>query len=314
MTVILPWLGFIPDQGVVCAEVVSSSQAGSNESETLKLTTPIDDCSIPGRARQRQLKLERKIFAQQLDENLLYDSDDVARATALLEDYPENSREDNISRMAEALAVVDPAFALLYNHYQKGDYTRAMLEGLNIIDSMGTGYANAVAHYMLAEACRQGQYVRFAVDMYADIITLMPDRISFAAQSTIRTMEIYCNASSAPPECAAAMARYCLRNYRSALASKEADQIIQLLSTLEQTPSAERARVTIVSIAENSKDNDENDGHSEELSDGLARLTAKDRQDLLALLRKTLDEKDLKAIRAYRRVRARQQLADEKQE
>jgi len=307
---IAPWLGYLPSQGVVRADTVSPSPAGAIEPENLKATTQIDSRAMLRRARQRQLKLERKIFAQQLGDNLLYDSDDVARATELLEDYPENSREDNISRMAEALAVVDPAFALLYNHYQKGDYTRAMLEGLNIIDSMGTGYANAVAHYLLAEACRKGQYVRFAVDMYADIITLMPDRISFAAQSTIRTMEIYCNASSAPPECAAAMARYCLRNYRSALANQEADQIIQLLSTLDQTPSAERARVAIVSTAGNTKDIDENDGHSEELSDGLARLTAKDRQDLLALFRKTLDEKDLKAIRAYRRVRARQ-LADE---
>lgn len=164
-------------------------------------------------AIQARLKMERNQVSAEIRRGLLYDGDDIDAAVALLNRNPANTQKDNIDRILRAFARVDVRFAKAYRLFDsdKGAEAAAATKRTIKAQSQESTYFSAAKHYLLAESLIKAGKLYDGVDTYTEILTLMPDRISFAAASAAKAAAAYEKLGRF--RLALEMYTYCLRNY-----------------------------------------------------------------------------------------------------
>ena len=181
--------------------------------EILDGISPEDLQKLIHKAIQARLKMERDQVSAEIRRGLLYDGQDIDAAIAMLNSNPANTQKDNIDRMLRAFAKVDVRFAKAYRLFTAGKGAEAAEAAKRTIKahSQESTYFSAAKHYLLAESLLKADKPDDAIDAYNEILTLMPDRISFAAASASNAAATYEKLGRF--RLAMEMYSYCMRNY-----------------------------------------------------------------------------------------------------
>ena len=101
-----------------------------------------------------QLKTERQLVAAEIRDNLAYwdRQKEIEAAIKRVNDKPKDTQKDNIQRILEALAIVDPVFAKPYKLFTEGKFEPAAEAAKELLDAQRTTYLSAAQHYLYAEA------------------------------------------------------------------------------------------------------------------------------------------------------------------
>ena len=155
--------------------------------------SPDDLQKLIQQAIQARLKMERKQVAAEIRRGLLYNGDDIDAAVATLKADPANTQKDNIERTLKAFAKVDARFNKAYTLYGGGKGAEAAEAAKRMINaqSQESTYFSAAKNYLLAESLVKAEKFDDAIDVYTRILTVMPDRISFAAASACNAAAVY---------------------------------------------------------------------------------------------------------------------------
>lgn len=171
--------------------------------------------ALIARAIQARLEMERDQAAAEIRRGLLYDGDDIDRALALLDDRPANTQADNIDRICRALAIVDLRFDRMTKLRRAGKYAQAAVAAKAMIQERSSTYLSAAQHFLCADSLVRAGKWQDGVEVYGELLTAMPDRISFAAEAAVRSAEAY--EKNGRFRNAMEMYAYCVRNYGLAL-------------------------------------------------------------------------------------------------
>ncbi|MBL7134836.1 MAG: hypothetical protein ISS78_12110 [Phycisphaerae bacterium] len=169
------------------------ADAPAGAGEILDGMTPEDLQKLIKQAIQARLRMERDQVSAEIRRGLLYDGDDIDAAVALLKADPSNTQKDNIERMLKAFAKVDARFAKAFKLFEGGKGAEAAAAAKRTINaqSQESTYFSAAKHYLLAESLVKDEKFDDAIDAYTEILTLMSDRISFAAASACNAAAVY---------------------------------------------------------------------------------------------------------------------------
>ncbi len=142
-------------------------------------------------AAEARLRAERRKVAGEIEGGLLYDPSDVDKALAILRDEPANTQADNIQRICKALATVDPTFAEPYRLHRQGEHGKAVVAARKIRNIHQATYLSAATHYLYARALADAGQPWEAVYAYNDLLTRMPERVSFASEAAVQIARTY---------------------------------------------------------------------------------------------------------------------------
>ena len=182
-------------------------------------------------ANVRRLALERRQAIAEIRQGLLYDPDDIDRAVALLESEAIVDRAANVRRIQRALALVDEPFAEAMRQLSAGQ-AKAAAEGVGkLIEPNETSLLAAARALLRAQALRQAKQTDAAVEAYRDLLTNMPERISFAATAAVQGAQAFDEAGRL--RYAKEMYDYALDNYGLALTADEVEWVLDRLAALE---------------------------------------------------------------------------------
>ncbi|HOF17948.1 MAG TPA: hypothetical protein PK082_03500 [Phycisphaerae bacterium] len=191
----------------------------------LENMTPEELQQLVKEAMKSRLRVERQQVAREIrDAPMYFDPKAKAAALAVLEKDPADTQKDNIQRICEALAAVDSDFGAVHKLYAKGEYEAAAAKALPALDTRDASYLSAARHFLCAQAlarCGQGER---AVEVYADLLANMPEKISFAATASVQAAETW--EKLGRQFYAMKMYAYCLANYGLTLDTEEARKIL----------------------------------------------------------------------------------------
>jgi len=177
----------------------------------------LDKVLLEGMAAR--LRIERQQVAEEINNGVFYEEEDIERAKAILKDG-KNTQVDNINRIIRAFAVVDPVFANLREQLQDNKIQEVMEGAKKILNTNEANYFSAAKHYLYAEAMAKGAKDYWdAIDAYGNIVVNMPDKISFAASASIRTGKLF--EEHGRLYYATEQYVYTLKNYALTLSSEE---------------------------------------------------------------------------------------------
>jgi tetratricopeptide (TPR) repeat protein len=165
--------------------------------------TPEQIDALVKKANENRLKEERKSVAADLGSQF-YDPNDVDKAVAVLNKDAKNTQKDNIDHICQAYAGVDKKFGNLYKLYNDGQallkngkskeadgkFKEAVAVGKVLVNAQST-FLSAAKSYVYSMALEAAGMNDEAADSYTDLVQNMPDRISFASESTIRLADLY---------------------------------------------------------------------------------------------------------------------------
>jgi tetratricopeptide (TPR) repeat protein len=207
----------------------SSPPAGPYDIE-LQGLTPEQLNELLARAAAARLEIERNVVASEIANDLLYEKEDKAAALKILHDNPANTQNDNMERIFRAFERADEEFAKAYKLFSAGKFEQALKETRAILDQQSVTYLSAAGHYLYAETLfRLGRY-HDAVETYGTIMSIMPDRISFAASSAARCAEAYEQMNRL--YYAAEVYVHCINNYALTMSDDELEKIAKRLEYL----------------------------------------------------------------------------------
>jgi len=175
------------------AVLAEPADAPAGAGEVLDGMSPEDLQKLIQQAIQARLKMERAQVSAEIRRGLLYDGDDIDAAVALLKDNPANTQKDNIERTLKAFAKVDARFAKAFRLFVGGKGAEAAEAAKRTINaqSQESTYFSAAKHYLLAKSLVKDEKFDDAIDAYNEILTIMPDRISFAAAAACDAAAVY---------------------------------------------------------------------------------------------------------------------------
>jgi len=172
-----------------------------------------------------QLKTERQLVAAEIRDNLAYwdRQKEIEAAIKRVNDKPKDTQKDNIQRILEALAIVDPVFAKPYKLFTEGKFEPAAEAAKELLDAQRTTYLSAAQHYLYAEALAAAGKLEDAVEVYSDLMVNMPDRMSFAASASLSAAKAYEKLHRF--QYAMEMYVYCIKNYALTLDKEQGESI-----------------------------------------------------------------------------------------
>lgn len=156
-------------------------------------------------ARQR-LVAEREQVQAEIRDGLMYDAEKVDQALKTLNENPANTQQDNIDRTCKAFAYVEEDFGQAYALYAQGEYVQAAEAFSKLINTSEVSYLSAARSYLLAESLNKAgqallakqdtlaegrKFVIEASNAYIDLLSAMPQRVSFAASAAVRCAEAF---------------------------------------------------------------------------------------------------------------------------
>jgi tetratricopeptide (TPR) repeat protein len=182
-------------------------------------------------AALRRLEVERQQVLAEMQGNILYMMDDIARAKAILNDNPPNTQADNITRIARAYAAVDPRFAKAWDLYQKQTYPAAAEAFQAMRNPEEATYLSAAVHYFAADTLARSEKHWPAVNAYTDLLVNLPDRISFASAGALHAARTYQKMGRG--FYAMDMLRYAVTNYHLTMSQEELRKLMGELKDLQ---------------------------------------------------------------------------------
>jgi tetratricopeptide (TPR) repeat protein len=197
----------------------------------LERLTPEELEALLNQAISATLEVERKSVAAEIKGDLLYEAADQDAAVKILNDDPAGTQADNISRICRAFARADEEFAAAYKAFAAGRFAEAAKRAGELLDVRSTTYLSAATHYLYAESLFAGERYDDAVDAYLTVLTLTPDRISFASASALRRAEAFEKLSRL--YYATEMYAYCLENYGLTMDEAALDKVVKRLEYLQ---------------------------------------------------------------------------------
>ena len=196
--------------------------------ELLEGLTPEQLEALVAEATKARLQVERQQVADEIAHGILYDNEDIRKAQAILTDSPADTQADNIERIGRAFAAVDARLGKVHELFAKppeGDYAKVVEAAKPLVNAYQTSYLSAARHYLYAEALRRAGKGYDAAEVYAKILTNMPDRISFAAAAARQSAEVYEKLGRGMY--AMRMYDHCLRNYGLTLSKADYDAMVK---------------------------------------------------------------------------------------
>ncbi len=173
------------------AENDTAGNAADEDMDIFEGMTPEEIKALISRLKAERLKVERQQVAAELKEDLLYDEAEVAAAITAMEENCKGTLKDNIELICKAFASVDPRFNKICTLYNDGKFAEASEAAKKLADPNRTSYFSAAAHWMYAKSlCKEGKGYD-AVEVYALIMIMMPERISFAACAGVSAGETF---------------------------------------------------------------------------------------------------------------------------
>ena len=191
----------------------------------LQSMTPEQIEELVKTAMSSQLKTERQLVAAEIRDNLAYwdRQKEVEAAIKRINDQPKDTQKDNIQRVLEALAIVDPVFAKPYKLFKDGKFEQAAEAAKELLDPQRTTYLSAAQHYLYAEALAAAGKLEDAVEVYSDLMVNMPDRMSFAASASLSAAQAYEKLHRFMY--AMEMYVYCIKNYALTLDKEQGEAV-----------------------------------------------------------------------------------------
>jgi len=202
----------------------AAAQPASPAEYAIEILTPQEAEELLKQALQARLRIERRQVVAEMRQGLLFDPDEVDKAEKMLNDSPADTQKDNIERIFKALGMVDIRFTKACRLYAEGRYAEAAETAKPLLNPQDASCLSAARHYLAASACSGAGMNDEAVEIYRHILSAMPDRISFAAQSALNAARAYEKMSRGLY--AMEMYSYCLKNYGLTLDQSEADELV----------------------------------------------------------------------------------------
>ena len=199
--------------------------AADDLSSLLEGLTPEQLAVLVKEASKRRLTVERQQVIDEIRTSLLYDPDDVDKAVRILEDNPPNTQQDNINRICRALAQVDSRFAKPYKLLEEGKYDQAAAAAKAVVNAQQATYLSAAKYYVYGTALVKQGKGEDAADVYREIWTNMPDRVSFACAAASQSAQAY--EAAGRGLYAMQTYLYCLKNYALTLEQEEFDRMLK---------------------------------------------------------------------------------------
>lgn len=206
------------------APTITDEQLG----EAFRQMTPEEIEKMVEVAARQRLEVERQQVLAEMQGNILYAMDDIARAKAIIEDNPPNTQADNITRIARAYAAVDPRFAKAWALYEKAAYPAAAKALQAMRNPEEATYLSATVHYFAADALARNNENWPAVNAYTDLLVNLPDRISFASAGALNAARTYQKLGRG--FYAMDMLRYAVTNYHLTM---DAEKLRKLMGELK---------------------------------------------------------------------------------
>ena len=185
---------------------------------------------IADEANARRLTLECQQAATEIRQGLLYDPEQIDRATALLEGVELTDRQEAIIRINRALALVDEAFADGLHLLSAGSPTKAAAALAKCVDENETSVLSAAKWLVYGDALRQAGKGEAAGEAYRHLLTNMAERISFAASAAVRAGNAFDDAGRL--RYAKEMYDYALTNYGLSMREEEIEWLLGRLEAL----------------------------------------------------------------------------------
>jgi tetratricopeptide (TPR) repeat protein len=223
----VPVLPSAPAEDEITADEAAEIEAMINR------LTPEQLQELIERASAARLQVERETAAAEIRGDLLYEPRRKEEAIEILEGSPADTQADNIERILRAFAAADEDFANAYTRFAAKGYKSAADRAGELLDARNATYRSAALHFLYAEALFGQEKYDESVEAYRTLLTLMPDRISFASASAARCAEAYEQLGRL--YYAMEMYAYCLQNYGLTISENRLDEIVTRLNTLEET-------------------------------------------------------------------------------
>lgn len=182
------------------------------------------------RANENRLKSERQMVAVEVKDKL-YEDDVTEAALALLTKDAANTQVDNIERICQAYAKVDPRFANLYKLFGEKKYAEAAVAGKALVNTQSS-FLGAARAYVYAMSLELDGKVDDAGDAYKDLLDNMYDRISFASESAMRVAKLYDKQGRGMY--ALEMYTFALKNYGPTMDQKQFDEVVAKVRQLSE--------------------------------------------------------------------------------
>jgi tetratricopeptide (TPR) repeat protein len=183
-------------------------------------------------AVDQRLKVERDQVRAEISNNLLYDTDAVKAAEALLAKPPTGAQKDNIDTICRAYAKVSADFGKAYALFEQKQYKEAAEAFKKQLNAQESTYLSATQHYLYAESLSKAGSVWDAVEAYGVVMSEMPERISLAAASAASQADLFEKMGRRYY----ALDTYvkCLKNYGLTLSKEEYDDLFKKVEALQK--------------------------------------------------------------------------------
>ena len=198
----------------------------------LEQLTPEQLSAVMDEASQRRLKSERQQTLDEIQQNILYEEEQIEKAEALLNNKPKHTRLDNIDRMLKAYSVVDAAFGQAVAAMEATEYAKAIGALKQLAAPESSTIRSAAAMYLLGDALVKQGKVFAGTEVWQQLLANQPDRVSLAAEVALRSARAY--ASIGRGMYALEMYVYCLNNYSLSMTKAEAKKIYAQAEALQQ--------------------------------------------------------------------------------
>ena len=198
----------------------------------LEQLTPEQLSAVMNEASQRRMESERQQTLDEIQQNILYEEEQIAIAEALLNDKPKHTRVDNIDRMLKAYSVVDVAFAQAVAAMDAKEYAKATKALKQLAAPESSTIRSAAAMYLLGDALVKQGNVFGGTEIWQQLLANQPDRVSLAAEVALRSARAY--QSIGRGMYALEMYVYCLNNYSLSMSKAEVEKIYAKAEALQE--------------------------------------------------------------------------------
>jgi tetratricopeptide (TPR) repeat protein len=211
-------------RGVTDEHVEVEPASDADLDEILGQMDPEELEALVENAIRNSLQVEREQVMAEIEQNILYEMDDIDEALAVLEEAPEQpSQQDNIQRILKAYAIVDPIFARAHQLHAEGNYKAAAERLRRMLNPEDASYLSAAMHYLYADSLHKQDKNWPAVEAYSELLVNLPDRMSFGSMASQAAAEIY--ESMGRRYYAMEMYVYCLNNYSLTLSTERLQEM-----------------------------------------------------------------------------------------
>jgi len=198
----------------------------------LEQLTPEQLSAVMNEASQRRMESERQQTLDEIQQNILYEEEQIEIAEALLNDKPKHTRVDNIDRMLKAYSAVDVAFAQAVAAMDAKEYAKATVALKQLAAPESSTIRSAAAMYLLGEALVKQGNVFGGTEVWQQLLVKQPDRVSLAAEVSLRSARAY--QSIGRGKYALDMYVYCLNNYSLSMSKAEVEKIFAKVEALQE--------------------------------------------------------------------------------